>query len=415
MNIPPKYRILFVDDEPNILSGIRRLLRPHRDEWEMEFANSGAEALERLKEHSFHLVVSDLRMPGMSGVELLSEIKKQYPQVIRFILSGHGETDMLIQSVGVAHQFLSKPCNDELFKEALTRAVTLVDLFDSDALRKVIGDGSTLPTLPELYRELSRALQAPGSSIEKITAIIKRDVVISAKVIQLVNSAFFSLQRRVESISEAITLLGSETLNSLVLACNLFDRFDENTVNEFGIRKIYAHSVAVGGRAQRIILHQTKDRKLAEEAMLAGILHDIGKLALIKSRNPEWRSLYLGRTPDSKPLHILEKEVLGVTHAEVGAYLVGLWGLSNNIIEAVAFHDTPSLAPEPPRLGSLCALYLANMFENQKDGEKNIPFDIGYLEKANILESKEILRECSESGFGVQAQQKGDQNTSEAQ
>lgn len=406
MDSPPKYSILFVDDEPNVLSGIRRLLRPHRHLWDMEFANSGAAALERLNERSFNIIVSDLRMPGMSGVELLAQIKKQYPRMIRFILSGHGDTDMIIQSVGVAHQFMAKPCDDVIFKEALTRAVALVDLFDSEALHKIIGDGTTLPTLPDLYRDLARALQAPGTSAETIASIIKQDVVVSAKVIQLVNSAFFNLSRRVESIAEAVTLLGSETLNSLVLVCDIFDRFDEETVDEFGIREIYQHSIAVGGRAQNIVMHKTKNRNLAEEAMLVGVLHDIGKLALIKSNNAAWRNLYLNRTPDSKPLHIMEKEVLGVTHAEIGAYLVGVWGLSNNIVEAVAFHEIPDQAPKTPRFGTLCALYMANIFENQINDTTNASFNYKYLEQSGVLESKEVLRESSNSGFGVLVEQK---------
>lgn len=413
MNIPPKYSILFVDDEPNVLSGIRRLLRSHRDEWEMEFVNSGAEALERLKERPFNIIVSDLRMPGMSGIELLTEIKNHYPRVIRFILSGHGDTEMIIQSVGVAHQFMAKPCDDLIFKEALTRAVRLLDLFDSEALHKIIGDGSTLPTLPDLYRDLSRALQAPGTSAETIASIVKRDVVVSAKIIQLVNSSFFNLSRRVENISEAVTLLGSETLNSLVLACDIFDRFDEETVEEFGIREIYTHSVAVGGRAQNIVLHKTKNRKLAEEAMLAGVVHDIGKLALIKSKNAEWRDLYLNWAPQSKPLHIIEKEVLGVTHAEIGAYLIGVWGLSNNIVEAVAFHETPDQAPESPRFGNLCAVYMANIFENQINEKSSASFNYEYLAKSDVLESKDSLRECSNSGIGIQAQLRAAQNTVE--
>lgn len=415
MDITPKYSILFVDDEPNVLSGIRRLLRPHRHEWEMAFASSGASALQRLQERSFNIIVSDLRMPGMSGIELLTTVKKQYPRMIRFILSGHGDTEMIIQSVGVAHQFMSKPCDVVIFKEALTRAVKLVELFDIEALHKIIGDGSSLPTLPELYRDLARALQAPGTSAEQIAAIIKRDVVVSAKVIQLVNSAFFNLPRRVENISEAVTLLGSETLNSLVLACDIFDRYDEQTVEEFKIREIYSHSIAVGGRAQNIVLHKTKNRKLAEEALLVGVLHDIGKLALIKSNNLDWRNLYLNRTSNSKPLHIIEKEILGVSHAEIGAYLVGLWGLSNNIVEAIAFHETPDQAPGNPRFGSLCALYMANIFENQMNGKSAVSFNYTYLGKADVLESKEALRESSNSGFGVQTQLQNAQNTSEEQ
>ncbi len=400
-----QYSILFVDDESNVLMGIKRLLRNFRNEWDMEFAGSAAEALDRLAQRPFNIIVSDLRMPGTSGIELLARVKQLYPSMIRFILSGYGDTDMILQSVGVAHQFLAKPCDPVELQEALVRAASLIKLFSSEALFRIIGDGASLPTLPELYRDLSQALKAPNCSSKQIAEIIKKDVYASTRIIQLVNSAFFSLSQKVESISQAVTLLGAETINTLVLAAHIFEEYEESVVQEFGIREIYVHSIAVGGRARAIVLAETGDRKLSEEAMLAGIVHDLGKLALINSGNPEWRELYHRRNSIEVPFHVMEKERLGISHIEVGAYLLGLWGLSNRVVEAVAFHSEPSRAPGEPQFGSLCALHLANIFEKQAHSfvgvQKHASFDEAYLGRVGILERVEKLRSLCSKGIGT--------------
>lgn len=385
-----KQKILFVDDDANVLSGLKRLLRGHRDEWEMEFMTSGEEALAKLAVEPFHIIVSDLRMPKMSGLELLDKVREIYPDMVRFILSGHGDSDMLIQSVGVAHQFMAKPCDADLFKDLIVRATRLQGLFESDQIKKVIKDGRSLPTLPELYQELTDALQSPHSTANAISSIISRDVSISAKVLQLVNSAFFGLSRNIDSVSQAVALLGAETINSIVLVTQVFGTFSEKQVEAFGIREIYSHSNAVGASASRLTKFVTKSRKLADEAMLAGMVHELGKLVLINSDNEAWKQLYRDRHSLSQPFHEAERELLGTTYAEIGAYLIGLWGLSNNVVEAVAYHPHPAAASKIDQFNSLTALYLANTFDThhrQHSGRANkVEFDMGYLESVGVVD-----------------------------
>jgi HD-like signal output (HDOD) protein len=395
-----KQKILFVDDEPNILLGLKRLLHSHRHEWDMDFVNSGDEALEKLKTESYQIIVSDLRMPGTTGVMLLDKVKDQYPDIIRFILSGHGDADMIIQSVGVAHQFMAKPCDADIFQEAITRALKLRELFKSDMLLHIVKDGTSLPTLPELFQELTEALRSPNSTADKIAAIIVQDMSISAKVLQLVNSAFFGLSRQIDSISQAVGLLGAETINNIVLVTQVFDKFDESQVTEFGIREIYSHSLAVGSSASKLMKAVTHDRKKADEAMLAGMVHDLGKLVLINSNNEKWKQLYRSHGHSGKPFYEQEREMLGVSHAEVGAYLIGLWGLSNKVLEAVAYHTRPSEAPCTDHFDSLTALYLANIFELQRNASErdheHIELDMEYLESIGVADRIEEFREiCS--------------------
>ena len=362
-----KRRILFVDDIRTLLISLERLLRVHRHEWDMVFTSSGAEALEMLEKESFDIIVSDVVMPNMTGVELLEIVKERYPSMIRFILSGHADHQTLIQSVGATHQFMAKPCNRDILTEAISRALALRDLFINDDLLRVVKDATSIPTLPELYHELTAELSSSNGTAGRIGEIIAKDVTISAKVLQLVNSAFFGLSRQVDSISQAVTLLGAETINSIVLTTSVFNKFSDHQINRFGIREIYSHSIAVGATASRLVKEAGQEKRDAEEALLAGMMHDLGKLALIDSGNEIWKRLYLDRHNHDVPLHVMERELLGITHAEVGAYLLGVWGLSNTVVEAVAFHHEPGNAPSEP-FGPLAAVYLADRFI-QKEGD----------------------------------------------
>lgn len=112
-------RVLFVDDEPNVLQGLQRMLRPQRRRWDMTFCDSGEEALRRLAEAPFDVLVSDMRMPGMSGAPLLAEAQARFPRVVRLILSGQADRESLDALAGVTHRFLSKPCDAALLQAAI--------------------------------------------------------------------------------------------------------------------------------------------------------------------------------------------------------------------------------------------------------------------------------------------------------
>ena len=327
----------------------------------MHFSNSPAEALELLSQEPFDIIVTDLRMPEINGVQLLQKVQEAYPQMARFILSGHGDTDLMVKSVGVAHQFMAKPCDGDLLRTAIGRALALSSLFKSENLQNIVKESTSLPTLPELYRELTTLLQSPNSTSERVAAVISKDISVSAKVLQLVNSAFFGLSRQVDSIAQAVMLLGSETINSIALAAQVFFEFDKHDVERFGIRQVYTHSIATGQLAARIAKAVTGGKKAADEAMLSGIVHDLGKLVLINNRPDGWEPLFLDKDRHMDvPFHEQERELLGISHAEVGAYLIGLWGISYPIVEAVAYHHTPSQATDTTGFCTLTALHLAN-------------------------------------------------------
>ena len=221
-----KKRILFVDDEPKILEGLQRTLRSMRQEWEMQFAGSGQEALECLSKEPFDVVVSDMRMPGMDGAQLLKEVMRLYPQIARIILSGHSDQEIVLKSVRIAHQYLAKPCEAETLKSVVTRTCALRELLADDAVRRMVSNMDSIPSLPSLYAEIMEEIQSPNASIQRVGKIISKDMGMTTKILQLVNSAFFGLRRHVSSPSQAVSLLGLDTIRALVLSVHIFTHFD---------------------------------------------------------------------------------------------------------------------------------------------------------------------------------------------
>src|ERR1700733_7175339 len=149
-----KKRILFVDDEDFALRGLERLLRSMREEWDMEFVDSGEKALARMNGAAFDVIVSDMRMPGMNGAELLNEVMKHHPKTVRLILSGYADRDLILKCVGSTHQYLAKPCEAESLKAAVSRASNLEGSLQSERLKSLVGQMSRLPSIPSLYMQV---------------------------------------------------------------------------------------------------------------------------------------------------------------------------------------------------------------------------------------------------------------------
>ena len=194
-----KKRILFVDDDELALRGLDRLLRTMRDEWEMEFTDSGEKALARMALVPFDIIVSDMRMPGMNGAELLNEVLKRHPKTLRLILSGYADRDLILKCIGSTHQYLAKPCDAKTLKMTVRRAAHLEESLKSEALRLLLNRCSVLPSVPALYSEIVETLQDPAADVEEVGAIIVRDVAMTAKILKLVNSAFFGLGNEISS------------------------------------------------------------------------------------------------------------------------------------------------------------------------------------------------------------------------
>jgi HD-like signal output (HDOD) protein/CheY-like chemotaxis protein len=339
-----KKRILFVDDETLVLDGLRRMLRPLRDEWDMEFCDSGAGALARMAETPFDVIVSDMRMPGMTGAELLSRVMQRHPRTVRLILSGHADRELILKCVGSTHQFLAKPCDPEAIKATVRRAAATDDALQSDALKALVGRMSRLPSIPALYREIVEALQDPDVPMAVVGRIIGQDIAMTAQILKLVNSAYFGLRRRVSSPEEAATYLGLDTLRSLVLSLNAFSQFDGIKVEGFSFAGLWRHSLHVGAAAKAVAHAEAAGGKVVDEAFVSGLLHDTGKVVMAANFPAQYAEVVALTRTEGLDACEAERRILGANHADVGGYLLGLWGLPVPVVEAIAFHHRPASA-----------------------------------------------------------------------
>lgn len=366
---------MFVDDDPNVLAGLRNVLRPQRHEWDMVFVCGPEQALAKVQSEAFDVVVSDMRMPNMDGAALLTEIKRLQPKTVRMILTGQTEQESVLKSVFIAHMFLAKPCDPALLKRVVERACRLNDILNDEDLKAAAGKVEMLPAAPKTYVALNETLMSPNCSVADVSRVIERDVGLCAKVLQLVNSAFFGLPRRISSLSEAVSYIGTATIKNLAMALEAFSvgaRSSQLTPAQ--LDALQHHSLLAGQIARRI---EVPDKSRAEEAFLAGVLHEVGRLVRVDQRT-------------------IDDRCLTIDHPILGAYLLGLWGLPHPITEAVAYHREPRTLPHgEPELAD--AIYIAHALAAEVDGEANAPeLDLDYLAKLGITPARvATMREIS--------------------
>lgn len=328
-------RILFVDDEPHVLAGLRRLFRPLRREWDVHTAKTGAEALALLGSTSYDVVVSDMRMPVMDGAQLLEHVSNLQPETVRLILTGQSNDAALVEAASCTHQILSKPCDADVLVEAVERSFELRGLMNDPAVLARVGGLHTLPALPAVYRRISAALRAEEVSTEQIGELVAQDMGLAGKLLQVVNSAYFGRQTPLVDPVRATVLLGTDTVRGLVLGLHLFDQLASAAAGGLPMHDLFGHGFATGQLAKTMAQDTGGDAETADAAYLAGLLHDVGLLVLSANEQAAMRAL-VEAAPDD--WLAAERAAFQTTHAEIGAYLLGLWGLPEVVVRAVACH-----------------------------------------------------------------------------
>jgi len=325
-----KLRVLFVDDEPQVLHGLRDMLRKKRKVWDMTFVPGGEEALELLRTQSYDVLVSDMRMPGVDGATLLQFAHENHPKMIRIILSGHTEMEAAMRVVPVAHQFVMKPCSPQGLASVITRAQKTQQLITDDDIRFFCGRMSQLPVLPSSYNALSKALVDENTGAPEVAKILADDIGMTAKVLQLSNSAFFRVSRRITKVEDAVVYLGFQTIKNLVMSVGVFSEAVLDDCEE--LRACYQKSMAVAAVSADL----ATSKEMKDDAFMAGMLHEIGLLVLA-SQLPDFYA-DARRLADERQASIRDvfRSDFNVSVSEIGAYLLGLWGIPYPIIEAVA-------------------------------------------------------------------------------
>ncbi len=378
-------RVLFVDSDPDAVRKLQETLEPMCPEWEMEVAASGDEVLDIMSRDSFDVVVPDISIQGMDGIELLGIVGERYPETVRIIHSDLSDPEDVLKSTSAVHQFLMKPCCAETMRNTIERTCKLRDLLRDDKLKKIVAGIKNLPSVPVLYNLIVSEMQSEDPSLKNVGHLISQDVSMSAKILQLVNSSFFALRQKITDPQQAAIFVGIESLKSLVLSLHAFSSISEDAeLCGFSLLKMWRHSLRTGRLAADIARAEKADSKIVEESMIAGMLHDIGKLILLKIPRKYNEVMELIETTGCSFAEA-EYVVMETSHSELGAYLLGLWGLPSNVVEVVAFHHNPSKLIE--------SMYVTSNEPDQEESDETTGFNA--LTAVHIANALTMQGNCS--------------------
>jgi len=391
-------KVLFVDSQSDLTSFIREFPVNNEQSWESKQVRTAFDAYKLLDNESFDVIVGELQLPDQDGADFINEVARKYPGTVRIILSSATDRETIMRTARNIHQFIAKPCEATTLGKVLSNSLSMRKLLSSEELHRRIAAVKTLPSPPEVYNNLVELLQSDNASMKQIADLISRDVGITAKLLQMVNSAFFGLSTHVESPRHAVTLLGLDTVQSLVLTAGVFEQFDVSGIGGISVESIHNRCVAVGSSARLIATAFGFNRRPTEEALMAGMLHDVGKLVMLSSfRDELQRSVELSNE-ERIPLWQAQKEIVGVSDAEIGAHLLSLWGLPDSILEAVALHYHPQGAPHP-MLNVLTSVHIAYALNHdQTDDAKDLSLsalDMDYLSTLNLTDQLQSIKNLS--------------------
>ena len=388
-------RVLFVDDEPLLLSFYAMMLEDRVADWETALAEGGRQALEILEHGRFDVIVSDMRMPGMDGVELMTEIRRRHPHMSRIVISGITDQEEIARCLETTHQFLSKPVRERELVATLACIRQLDVYLHDEKLKALVGNLDTLPSFPSVYLKIMRELNNDEPSVENIADVVAKDPGLTAKMLQVANSAAFGLAQKVSNPFEAVQYLGLAAVRSIALSAHVFSNFEHVSLKGFSVRKLWEDALLCSRITRVIMQMEGADENQTEDACAAAMLRNAGKLMLAQNLPRQCQQAMALAAERHIALQDAETEIFGATHSGAAAYLFGLWGLSAPMVEAVAFHL------EPGKGGSgtftpLTAVHVANVFvagfSQDASPGKPSPLDLECLTTAGVLNRLEVWR-----------------------
>ena len=377
-----KHRILLVGEDQPLWHEFEAQASGADSDWTVEYARSGPEALAFLERFDFAAAVADVQLSDMSGLDLLDEIMRRQPKALRIILSDFADTSSTLTCIGRGHHHVIKPCDAPTLLNALNQGLALETWLPSEAVQSLIAQMRRVPSPPQLYFQIALELQSPDASVERVGELIAQDPAITAKVLQLANSAVFGLQLQVTHPVEATSYIGLETIKALVLLSHTFSSFEKLRVHGFSVEALWRHSLLTGQSARRIAQSENSSVELAEQAFAAGLLHDIGKLLFAANMPGLFVEALAVAREQQRSFWEVESQVLGACHAELGACLLGIWGLPAPILEGVALHHDPNRTLQPG-FSPLTAVHVANILEHEMRPDASVTIsdalDLQYL------------------------------------
>lgn len=398
-----KPRILFIEERPDARHAFERLLKADAERWDMLFVPTFDDGFAALDAAPVDVVVASIDPARLEDVAALERVKADHPATVRMVFGAPAVRENVVRVTPLCHQYLVKPIDVLRLHDRLSRALAVRGLLSRATLRAAVGDTESLPSPPPVLLELQAALEQRGTDAAVVARIVGQDPALTAKLLQLANSAFFGASRRyasgtIVSVAEAVVLLGLATVQQLALITGLFEAFDGQLdilgVSEVQLRR---HATLVAEIAANFMT----SRRFAGEAFVGGLLHDVGKLVLASRFPTSYRRVLSRARAQQLPAHLIELEEYGATHAEVGAYLLACWGLPSIVVEAVAHHHNPS-ALGRAHFDAVGAVHIAEAFACELDGDPQDPtcgaetlFDVAYLDRTGTCERMDAFRDIA--------------------
>ncbi len=395
-----KRKVLFVDNDKNVLKSIKRQFHSISDEWDVSFTDSGKTALEMLKEKSFDVVISDLKISEMDGIDFLKFVRDTAPKTLRIALTGHSTSNITMDSVNIIHQYLQKPCELATIKNVIIQAQNLQELLGNENLTEIISRIKSLPSLPSIYTEIINKVDLPNTSLRDIGKIVAKDIGMSTKFLQLINSSFFGLPQKITTPVDAVVMLGIETVKTLVLSVGIFQKLGNNIDKKFA-ESLWAHSNRIASYCKNLAIYEEVPRKIQDDYFAAGMFHDLGKLVFLSEFPEDYKKVLELTKKENISLCKAEKKIFGADHTAVGAYLMQIWGLPGLIVYPCAFHHSIEKFPQA-RFNPTLAVHFADYMDykiRNKEEDISSKLNIELLKESDfydfIPEWEEVCRDVN--------------------
>lgn len=337
-------KVLFVDDNKSLIDSFKNYFDKMPKKWAPIYQTDPLKAMDILIFGDIDIIVTDIHMPEINGVTLLDFVKKEHPDIIRIAISGESDTPEMLAKAKNAHRYIQKPVDLNSLRSVIERVSSLETLIANKDTRKIVASLDVIPTTPKVYRELLSELNRDDGSLKRISELVAEDPGLTAGLLKVVNSAFFNLPNEITSAQQAVTLLGLEIVKGILFSVEMVRTFSIDEEKTFSINDIVEHSLLVANFTKTILEKEHVNRVVIEKTFVTAILHDIGELIFAYAFPERYRTIIEVSKSFEQTLARLEMQVLGSTHAEAGAYLLGLWGLPDDIVSAIANHHTPAKA-----------------------------------------------------------------------
>lgn len=394
-------RVVFLVEDAAERESVRSGIAAQEDGWEKVVTSTPEEAIAAIQFAPTEAVVIEHRQGDMSGGQVLEWAREHCGGAARLLIAEPAEREGVLRAVNTPHQFLARPVTPEILKGTIESARLLEAAMPNEVLFTLAERVQVFPPLPSLYFRVLNELRSPNYSSQTIAEIVALDLAMTTRLLQVINSGFYGLPRRITDLAEAVNLLGQETVKSLIVGIQLFLEHEHIKPLYFSIHQLWQHSNSVAHAARLIAQMETGDRERADEAYTAGLLHDLGKLVLANNFEAQHNKVQQIARDSRRPLWEVETEEFGVSHAELGAFVLGRWGMPAELLEATAFHHRPGWRGGL-EFSTLTAVHVANAMEHElrapQQGLVASTVDLPYIDSLGLMDRIDSWKACVRAG-----------------